>query len=133
MIRNPYELLDTERARRLEELVTMENPNGLEYEIAALRMLAGEALNHEQPLFAAECMTRIAKINASVETAKYKRGELLCKSAMLLTAQRLIETLTKAVAGRFDGWELTMDQVKREALTVVSEAQNPELDRIPLE
>jgi|WetSurMetagenome_2_1015567.scaffolds.fasta_scaffold124160_3 hypothetical protein len=132
-IKNPYELLDAERTRRIEELVAMENPNGLEYEIAVLRQLAKEALDNGQTAFVADCMTRIARINASIETAKYKRGELLCKSAMLLTAQRLIETLTAAVAGRFDGWELTMDKVRQEALTVVSQAQNPDLDRIPLD
>jgi hypothetical protein len=132
MIKNPYTLDDPKRASILAELVGMENPNGLEYEVAALRMLAGEALNNGQSQFAAECMSRVASLNSAIETVKYKRGELLCKSAMLLTAQRLIEALTTAVAGRFDGWEITMDQVRDKALAIVSEAQNPDPDKIPL-
>jgi hypothetical protein len=132
MIRNPYTLDDPVRAAILDELVAMENPHGLEYEVAMLRMLAKEALNTNQSHFAAECASRIASLNAAIETVKYKRGELLCKSAMMLTAQRLIETLTQAVEGRFDGWELTMDQVRGKVLTLVADAQNPDQDKIPL-
>jgi hypothetical protein len=69
----------------------------------------------------------LAKLSHVTEATKLRRGELLTKAAVVSLARQIVETLTNRVAGKFPGWELPLDDVQREILTIFTEAKNPEL------
>ncbi|MGA2059118.1 MAG: hypothetical protein ABSG67_01455 [Thermoguttaceae bacterium] len=126
----PYRLDDEGRAKRLKELTNTENPTSLEGEIAALRLLCEEALNAGQARTAMELMRVIGQLSHATEDAKFRRGELLSRVAVLSVARQFVEALSNGVAGRFDGWEEVIANVNRRVLSIVSEARNPEANEI---
>ena len=48
------------------------------------------------------------KLARESEVARYRRGELLAKTAIIAVANKMVEALTQNIAGRFDGWELAL-------------------------
>lgn len=129
----PYRLDDEHRAKRLKELTNTENQTALEGEIAVLRLLCEEALNAGQSRSAMELMRVIGQLSQATETAKFRRGELLSRVAVLNVARQFVEALANGVAGRFDGWEEVITEVNQRVLTIVDEARNPDPNGIGLE
>jgi len=121
-----YRLQDEQRAKRLAELTSTDNPTGLESELAVLRLLQEEPLNSGQARAVVEISKAIGQLAHATEVAKIRRGELLAKSVVLSIAQQIAQVLTHDVANRFDGWEEVVDGVKTKVLTLVCEAQNPD-------
>ena len=64
--------------------------------------------------------------DSNFEATNIRRGELLQKQVVLQLALQIARIQTEAVKGRFEGWEMVMDDVRQKVLTVVSEAQNPD-------
>jgi hypothetical protein len=126
----PYRLDDEHRAKRLRELTNTENPTSLEGEIAALRLLCEEALNAGQNRSAMELMRVIGQLSQATEVAKFRRGELLSRVAVLSVARQFVEALSNGVAGRFDGWEEVIANVNQQVLMIVNEARNPDPNEI---
>jgi hypothetical protein len=123
-----YKLQDAQRAERLQELTNNDNPTALESEMGAARLLHEEALNRDDPRFALECERVIGQLSHASENAKIRRGELLAKTVVLELAKQIAGILAADVAGRFDGWEEVVNNVKRKSLTLICEAQNPDPD-----
>jgi hypothetical protein len=126
----PYRLDDERRAKRLKELTSTENPTALDGEIAVLRLLCEEALNAGQTRPAMELMRVIGQLSQATEVAKFRRGELLSRVAVLSVAQQFVEALANGVAGRFEGWEDVIADVNQRVLRIVSQAHNPEPNEI---
>lgn len=122
----PYHLNDPKRMARLLELAGTPNPTALEGELAVARMLQEEALNLGQTAVALSLLNVIGKLAQASEIAKYRRGELLAKTAILTLAHKMVETLASNIKGRFDGWEQALENVQHEILTLVRDARNPE-------
>ena len=64
------------------------------------------------------------------EVAKFRRGELLSRVAVLGIARGIVEVLAHDLAGRFDGWEEVLEDVNHRLLTVVNDARNPDPNEI---
>ncbi len=126
----PYRLQDEQRAQRLKELTNTENPTALEGEIAVLRLLCEEALNAGQGRLAMELMRVIGQLSQATEVAKYRRGELLSRVAVLSIAQNIVKFIGDEFAGKFNGWEVALDGVKERILLTVQEARNPDPNEI---
>lgn len=110
----------------LEAVTDVEHPTALEGEIALARLLVTEATNRGDSREAANILKIIGRLTAASEVAKFRRGDLLNRTAVLGIAARIVEVLSAEVAGRFQGWEDVLDGVKLKVLDAVSEAQNPD-------
>lgn len=122
----PYHLDDADRAKRLRELTDTEHPTALEGELALARLLQEEAVNAGNTNTAIALLGVIGRLSQASEVAKFRRGELLNRMAVLSIASKIVEILSANVAGRFDGWEEVIDGVKQKVLTVVYETRNPD-------
>jgi len=120
----PYRLDDETRAKRLAELTNTEHPTALEGELALARLLQEEAVNAGNTNTAIALLGVIGRLSQASEVAKFRRGELLNRMAVLTIASKIVEILSNDVAGRFDGWEEVIDGVKQKVLTVVYETRN---------
>jgi hypothetical protein len=122
----PYRLEDERRAQRLRELTNIEHPTALEGEIAVARLLFEEAVNIGNNHMAVALARTIKQLSEASEVAKFRRGELLSRVAVLGIARGIVEVLAHDLAGRFDGWEEVLEGVNHRLLTVVNDAQNPD-------
>lgn len=121
-----YRLDDPDDAQRLQEIAGDANPTALEGELRLARLFL-EKLANKGDMGGVVAMTNtIAKLSQASETAKFKHGELLAKTAILNLAGKMVEILSNTVANRFIGWEDAVDNAKRDMLTLVCEAKNPE-------
>ncbi len=124
MGRHRYDLRDAELNRRLDALRTDPNPADLEEELSLLRLFCEDAAReHNMPLVLS-LTNMMARLSSVIETAKYRRGELLGKAALLRVARRMVDVLTATVANRFAGWEDALEQANQKMLTVISETSN---------
>ena len=126
MTPNLPRLSDQARMARLRELIGRENPTALDGELAVARLLQEEALEAGHPEFAAQLLNITGKLARESEVARYRRGELLAKTAIIAIANKMVEALTQSIAGRFEGWELALESVQQQVLKIVSEAKNPD-------
>jgi len=111
---------------RLRELIGRENPTALDGELAVARLLQEEALEAGHPEFAAQLLNITGKLARESEVARYRRGELLAKTAIIATANKMVEALTQNIAHKFDGWEQALENVQQQVIQIVSEARNPD-------
>ena len=119
-----YILVDEVQARRLQELIAVDNPTALDSEIAVCRVLFEEAVNNRQIHTAIELTKVIRQMADSTEAVKYRRGELLSRVAALRIVQQIVDVLAHEVEGRFTGWERVIEHVNQQLLTVVAKAEN---------
>lgn len=122
----PYRLDNNDRARRLRELTDIEHPTALEGEIAVARLLFEEAVNADNNNMAIALARTIKQLSEASEVAKFRRGELLSRVAVLGIARGIVDVLAGDLAGRFEGWEDVLEGVNHKLLTVVEEARNPD-------
>ena len=122
----PYRLDDEQRAQRLKELTNTQSPTALEGELAVLRLLNEEALNAGHARFSMDIMRVIGQLSQATEVAKFRHGELLSRAVVLSIGQRLAQLIGDAFAGRFDGWEEVIDDVRERIPLIVLEARNPD-------
>ena len=108
------------------ELCDNEAPTDLSNEIALCSAQIERATNMGDHGFAAQLMALKGKLSQITEATNIRRGELLQKQVVLQLALQIARIQTEAVKGRFEGWEMVMDDVRQKVLTVVSEAQNPD-------
>ena len=111
---------------RLRELAGTENPTALDGELAIARLLCEEALNEGRSDAAAHLLAVTGKLARESEVARYRRGELLAKTAIITIANKMVEALTQNIAHKFDGWEQALENVQNQVLQIVSEAKNPD-------
>ena len=122
----PYHIDDPARMARLRELAGTPNPTALDGELALARLLQEEALNQGRAEFSAQLLTITGKLARESEIARYRRGELLAKTAIITIANKMVEALTTNIAGRFEGWEQALENVQRQMLEIITEARNPD-------
>ena len=115
---------DEKRMARLRELVGRENPTALDTELSIARLLYEEALNEGRADFAAHLLTVTGKLARDAEVARFRRGELLAKTAIIAIANKMVEALTQNIAHKFDGWEQALENVQQQVIQIVSEARN---------
>jgi len=123
-----YRLNDEARAERLRELMGTDNPTDLEPEIALARLLAEEAANAGQLTLAKDLVSVAGKLSHTAEIAKYRRGDMLCKAAVLSLASQIVEMIAANVAGKFIGWEDTLDTISNRIVATVVDAKNDDPD-----
>jgi hypothetical protein len=121
-----YHLTDPTDAQRLRELAGVPDPTNLESDLAMARLMCEKAYNAGQFAASASLQNIIAKLTQASESAKYKRGDLLAKGAILAIADRFVELLSANIANRFPGWEESLDKIRQGVLTVVMDARNAE-------
>ncbi len=115
---------DAARAKRLQEQSEVDNPTSLLPEIYVLRLLEEEMLNAGNTRAVVEIAAIIGKLSQSTEATKLRRGELLTKSVVLTLASRIAQLLANKVAGRFEGWEDLLDEVRQESQALIIDARN---------
>ena len=120
-----YQLQDEQLAKRYAELCENEAPTDLSEDIALCRRRLSERTITATPVSRLSCRLKTKMIQV-VEATNIRRGELLQKQVVLQLALQIARIQTEAVKGRFEGWEMVMDDVRQKVLTVVSEAQNPD-------
>jgi hypothetical protein len=121
-----YHLDDPLDAQRLLELSGNTCPTALEGELHLTRLFAEKLANRGDLAGYNEMVNTIAKLSQASETAKFRRGDLLAKTAVLELAGKMVEILSCTVANRFPGWEDAIANAKQDMLTLVCEAKNPE-------
>ena len=121
-----YRLTDPEDAKRLRELAGVPDPTNLETDLAMARLMFEKAYNAGQYGAATSLQKIIAQLTQASETAKYKRGDLLAKGAILSIADKFVELLSANIANQFPGWEEAVDRIKNGVVTVVADARNTE-------
>lgn len=123
-----YRLDDQADAKRLEELAGTPNPTDLESDLHLARLLCEKAVNQGNIGAAVALQNTIAKLSTASEQAKYRRGELLAKAAVLQLAEKMVGVLANNIAGKFLGWEDAIDRVRDDIITLTCETRNPELE-----
>jgi hypothetical protein len=123
-----YRLNDPSRAARLRELAGVDNPTALDSELALVRLLQEEAVNNGETGVAIALSNVIGKLAQASEIAKYRRGDMLCKAAVLQLATQVVDLVASSVAGKFDGWEDVLENVGRSVVQLVSSAKNTDPD-----
>ena len=115
---------DEKRALRLQELADADNITSVLPEIAVLRLLEEEFLNEGNRSGVIAVAKVIGQLCRNAEAIKIRRGEMLAKPIILALAQRFAQLLSSKVAGKFDGWEDVLDEVRREAQVLIVDARN---------
>jgi hypothetical protein len=123
-----YRLTDEARAKRLRELAGTDNPTDLEQELALARLLAEEAANNGQTTLAKDLISLVGKLSQASEVARYRRGDMLCKAAVLQLAAQVVDMIAAQVEGKFLGWEDTLEAISKQIIVTVSEAKNSDPD-----
>jgi hypothetical protein len=126
---NIIKLDDEARAQRLQELTEVDNPTSLLSEIGVLRLLEEEALKVGDQRLVVEITKVIGQLSRNTEAARIRRGELLAKPVVLALAARFAQLLSSKIAGRFDGWEDMLDEIRHESQVLIVDARN-EPDKI---
>ena len=123
-----YRLDDEADAKRLQELAGTPNPTDLESDLHLARLLCEKAVNANNVGAAVALQNVIAKLSMASEQAKYRKGELLAKAAVLQLAEKMVGILAANISGKFIGWEEAIDHVRDDILTITCEARNPEIE-----
>lgn len=121
-----YKLLDSERQKRMNEFAATDEPTALAAELAAARLMAEEAMNAGHHHLAASLFATIAKLGSAHVATQLRIGELLEKAVVLRLGKQLVDLVTEAVRGRFDGWEDVMDELADKVVNTVIETDNKE-------
>jgi len=66
----------------------------------------------------------VSKIKQNCLKSAYNESELLGKPAVIKLAKMLVEVILRNIKNRFDGWELVIDTIAKETLTLVQDAKN---------
>ena len=93
-------------------------------ELGAARLLATEAIEAGQTGLANMILTTIAKLSHSQIAGKKAKSEYLERRVVYQLVQELVNILARAVEGKFDGWELALDQAANEMTGAVAAASN---------
>lgn len=115
---------DVVRAKRLQELTEIDNATSLLPEIGVLRLLEEEALNDGNTRAVVEITRIIGQLTHSTEVVRIRQGELLAKPVVLALAAKFAQLLSSKVAGRFDGWEDVLEELRHESQALIVDARN---------
>jgi len=121
---NSIRIDDPDRAKRLQELTEIDNATSLLPEIGVLRLLEEEALNDGNTRAVVEIARIIGQLTHNTEVVRIRRGELLAKPVVLALAAKFAQLLSEKVAGRFDGWEDVLVELKQESQALIVDARN---------
>lgn len=121
---NSIRIDDPDRAARLQELTEIDNATSLLPEIGVLRLLEEEALNDGNTRAVVEITRIIGQLTHNTEVVRIRRGELLAKPVVLALAAKFAQLLSEKVAGRFDGWEDVLVELKQESQALIVDARN---------
>lgn len=121
-----YKLFDTQRQKRMDQFAATDEPTALAAELAAARLMAEEAMNAGHHHLAASLFATIAKLGSAHVASQLRIGELLEKAVVLRLGKQLVDLVTEAVRGRFEGWENVIDELADKVVNTVVETDNEE-------
>ena len=124
LMTNIIRIDDVVRAKRLQELTEIDNATSLLPEIGVLRLLEEEALNDGNTRAVVEITRIIGQLTHSTEVVRIRQGELLAKPVVLALAAKFAQLLSSKVAGRFDGWEDVLEELRHESQALIVDARN---------
>lgn len=119
-----YELSDRARQERLRQFASVGSPEDLQPELASARLLAQESMEAGNIGLSNALLTTIGRLAQSQVAVKRLRSEYLERATVLRLAVELTGILSRAVEGKFDGWELTLAQCADEVGAAVAAASN---------
>ena len=121
---NLIRITDLAQAKRLQEISEDDNLTSLLPDICILRLLQEEAFNAGNHHAVLEITKVIGSLSHNTEIIKIRQGELLSKPIVLALAAKFAQLLTDKVAGRFDGWEEVLKEVREESTALIVDARN---------
>ena len=119
-----YELSEAERNKRIQEFTDVGDPEDLRAELGAARYLAHQALEEGNITLSNLILNTIGKLAQSQVAVKRMKDQYLERSTVLRIATEVVQILTRAVEGRFVGWESALDQAADEVVAAVAATKN---------
>lgn len=122
-----YKLSSQARQERLRQFANIGSPESLDMELASARLLAQEAMEAGNIGLSNALLTTIGRLAQSQVAVKRMKDQYLERAAIVRLGVELVQVLSRAVEGKFPGWELTLAQCADEVGAAVAAASNERL------
>jgi len=116
-----YKIADKERQAKLLQFAKNTEPEDLQAELAAARLLAQEALGANNIPLTNLILTTVGKLAQSQVAVKKLKGDYLDRAAVMRIVTKVVDILTGTVANRFDGWDVAIDKAADQITQAIGE------------
>jgi len=116
-----YKISDQERQAKLQEFAKNSEPEDLQAELAAARLLAQEALASNNIPLTNLILTTVGKLAQSQVAVKKLKGDYLDRAAVMRIVAKVVDILFGTVANRFVGWESAIENAADQITQAIGE------------